>query len=318
MPHSRFAPLLAAGMLSGCIYSHHAVVPSALGVASSSSKLLAVIDQPGPLEVQTVASTEWQVTRGGLIDLDDPKAKAAHLDDGDEPIQIFFHVLRHPQRGLFIIDTGVERALRDNPSHAAIRGLVAKVMHLEKMSFHQPLGDFLAKQPPLAGVFLTHLHLDHVSGMPDVPQGTPIYAGPGETRGKALVNLLMAPNIDRALAGQAPLSEWQYQPDPDGRFAGVVDVFGDGSLWAIWTPGHTAGSTAYLARTPHGPVLFVGDTSHTVWGWEHDVGPGSFTADHAANLRSLEQLKALVAEHPRIDVRLGHQWTPPAPVAFSR
>jgi hypothetical protein len=153
---------------------------------------------------------------------------------------------------------------------------------------------------------------------PDLKQPEPNLVLRAETSGKALVNMLLAPTIDRALAGQAPLSEWQFQPDPDGRFAGVVDVFGDGSLWAIWTPGHTAGSTAYLARTPHGPVLFVGDTSHTVWGWENDVGPGSFTADHAANLKSLAQLKALVADHPRIDVRLGHQWMPPAPVAFTR
>jgi hypothetical protein len=56
-----------------------------------------------------------------------------------------------------------------------------------------------------------------------------------------------------------------------------------------------------------GPVLFVGDTSHTVWGWTEGVGPGSFTADHSKNGVSLARLKPLVAEHPSIDVRLGHQ-----------
>jgi glyoxylase-like metal-dependent hydrolase (beta-lactamase superfamily II) len=84
-------------------------------------------------------------------------------------------------------------------------------------------------------------------------------------------------------------------------------VFGDGSLWALLVPGHTPGSTAYLARTTKGPVLLTGDTCHTRWGWEHDVAPGSFTADHAANVESLKRLRALVAEHPAIDVRLGHQ-----------
>jgi len=33
--------------------------------------------------------------------------------------------------------------------------------------------------------------------------------------------------------------------DPSGLFAGVLDVFGDGSFWALWVPGHTPGSTAY-------------------------------------------------------------------------
>jgi glyoxylase-like metal-dependent hydrolase (beta-lactamase superfamily II) len=88
----------------------------------------------------------------------------------------------------------------------------------------------------------------------------------------------------------------------------VLDVFGDGSLWALWTPGHTPGSTAYLARTTTGPVLFTGDTCHTAWGWHNQVEPGSFTADHARNAESLGRLEALVREHPQIDVRLGHQY----------
>ncbi len=299
-------PLALLG--SACAYTGHAAQPSALGVPSSSGKLLAVLDQPGPLEVETVASTDWAVARAGLIDLDHPKARAAGLVDGDEPIQIFFHVVRHPRQGTFLIDTGVERALRDAPDRAAIRGPVARLVHADAMKFHEPLGDFLARERrPIAGVFFTHLHFDHVSGVPDVPRGTPLYAGPGETTGRSWMNLFTRPSVDRALAGQAAISEWPFHPDPDGRFAGVVDVFGDGSLWAIWTPGHTPGSTAYLARTPAGPVLFTGDTCHTAWGWENGVEPGYFTADRAANARSLQQLERLVAEHPRVDVRLGHQ-----------
>lgn len=305
---SSLLSLAATLALSGCTASTHAIQPSPLGHASRSSELLSVIDQPGPIEVDTVVSTTWAVTRAGLINLNDPKAKQAGLKDGDEPIEIFFHVLRHPRFGTFLIDTGVERALRDAPDKAAIQGLVASQLHAEKMGFEAPLGDWLSAKPePIAGVFFTHLHLDHVSGAPDLPKTTPLYAGPGETTARSFMNLFTRGTIDRALAGLPPVNEWAYTPDPDGRFAGVVDVFGDGSLYALWTPGHTPGSTAYLARTAQGPVLFTGDTSHTVWGWEHDVEPGDFTADHAANATSLAVLRALVREHPAISVRLGHQ-----------
>ncbi len=54
-------------------------------------------------------------------------------------------------------------------------------------------------------------------------------------------------------------------------------------------------------------MLFTGDTSHTRWGWENDVEPGTFTADQARNADSLARLRRLVQEHPEIDVRLGHQ-----------
>jgi N-acyl homoserine lactone hydrolase len=269
---------------------------------------LAVIDRPGPVEVETVTSADWAVERSGLLNLQHSRAKAAGITDGDEPIQINFHVVRHPTRGMYIIDSGVERALRDDPDHAAVRGLVASFMHREKMKIHLPLGEWLSRQKePLRGVLLTHLHLDHVMGMPDVPKGTPIFAGPGETDARAFLNIVVRPNIDRELEGQAPIQQWQYQPDAGGRFAGVLDVFGDGSLWALSVPGHTPGSTAYVARTPKGPILVTGDTCHTAWGWENDVEPGSFTADHAANAESLARLRTLAREHPTIDVRLGHQ-----------
>jgi glyoxylase-like metal-dependent hydrolase (beta-lactamase superfamily II) len=294
--------------LVGCAASTHAAQPATMGAAHRSADMLAVIDQPGPIEVESVVSTEWAVTRAGLINLDSPKAKEAHLTDGDEPIQVYFHVVHHPRFGMFIIDTGVERALRDAPDQAAMRGLIAREMHREKMDFAKPLGDWLAAQhEPLRGVFFTHLHLDHVSGAPDLPKSTALYAGPGETTARGFMNVFTQGTVDRALSGLPPVGEWRYQPDADGRFAGVLDVFGDGSFWAIWTPGHTPGSTAYLARTAKGPVLFTGDTSHTRWGWENGVEPGEFTADHEKNKESLARLRKLVEEHPAIDVRLGHQ-----------
>jgi glyoxylase-like metal-dependent hydrolase (beta-lactamase superfamily II) len=101
--------------------------------------------------------------------------------------------------------------------------------------------------------------------------------------------------------------EWPYAPDSDGRFAGVVDIFGDGSVWALSVPGHTPGSTAYLVRTPGGPKLLVGDASHTSWGWIHGVEPGTFSADRPRSAESLATLRDLVRDHPAIEVYLGHQ-----------
>jgi glyoxylase-like metal-dependent hydrolase (beta-lactamase superfamily II) len=301
--------VLVPALASACAITGHPVRPASLGASRRSADLVAVIDRPGPITVETVAAADWAVDRSGLIDLKDPRAR--QLKDGLEPIQIYFHVLRHPTRGTFIVDTGVERALRDDPRRAAIRGFISRFMHLERMHIHVALGDWLA-QHPVDGVLMTHLHLDHVSGLPDVPHGTPVYVGPGEARTRDVTTAFVRPSIDRALAGQGPVEELRIDPDPDGRFAGVLDVFGDGSLWALYVPGHTKGSMAFLARTPTGPVLLTGDTCHTAWGWTHDVAPGSYTADHRANALSLARLRRLVAEHPAIEVRLGHQPLAPA------
>jgi N-acyl homoserine lactone hydrolase len=306
----RTFPIVAGFVLlaGGCAATSHVTNRGGLGRTVSADAMEALIDQPGPVEIDTVAGADWAVSRAGLINLDHPTARAAHLTDGDEPIQVFVHVLRHPRRGMFLVDTGVTRTLVENPAQAGVGWLVRKAMHPEKMKLRTATADVVAREGrPIAGVLLTHLHLDHVSGMGDVPPGTPIYTGPGEVSAHSLVNALTRGTIDRQLEGKGDIVELALPSDASGRFAGLLDLFGDGSVFAIWVPGHTPGSVAYLVRTPKGPVLLTGDACHTRWGWDHGVEPGEFSADRPRSAASLKTLRDLVARHPRIEVRLGHQ-----------
>ncbi len=295
-------------LLTACTTTSHAVQRSTLGVPSSSEAMLAVLEQPGPIELTTVNSADWAVERSGLLNLDAEVAKQAGLRDEPEPIHVYFHVLKHPTRGTWWVDTGMEHAFRDDPSKAAVQGVVASAMHLDTLKVQVAPSDWLRAHPEgVTGVLLTHLHLDHISGVPDLPAATPLYGGPGDASARAFLNLFSQGNADRQLAGKGPINEFAFTADASQRFEGVLDVFGDGSVWALWMPGHTPGSVAYLVRTTVGPVLLTGDVCHTRFGWEHEVEPGSFTADHAKNLESLKRLRRLVADHPAIEVRLGHQ-----------
>jgi len=159
----------------------------------------------------------------------------------------------------------------------------------------------------LSGVFLTHIHLDHIMGVPDLNGGTVVYTGPGETSASLFTNAFSRGTTDRLLERVGPLQEWQFEPDPAGRFAGLLDVFGDGSLWAIHVPGHSPGSTAFVVRTPQGPKLVAGDASHTRWGWMNGVEPGSFSLDGPRSAKSLATLLALNQRFPALEVHLGHQ-----------
>lgn len=62
-------------------------------------------------------------------------------------------------------------------------------------------------------------------------------------------------------------------------------------------------------------MLFTGDSCHTRWGWEHQVEPGEFTADHAQNRDSLGQLASVATALPGLTVMTGHEWEPAGALA---
>lgn len=277
--------------------STHPTTRVNLGRAVSLTAMEALLDEPGPIALESVTSANWTSPRSGLINL--KHERAPDLEDGPEAVHIYFHAISHPAHGLYVVDTGVETALT-KPNHALRSNELGKAYGFDQLDVVQPLGDWLGKKT-LSGVFLTHLHLDHVLGLPDIPRSVVVYTGPGEADAEAEFNAYSQGTLDRLLAGRAPLAELDFGEEP------VIDVFGDGSFFALNTPGHTPGSVAYVARTTEGSVLFTGDVCHTAWGWNNDVEPGTFTHDHAANAESLATLRKLAAQHPAMHVRLGHQ-----------
>jgi N-acyl homoserine lactone hydrolase len=309
----RPAALLALTLSSACAVTSVTPQPARLGTPTTLAVMEASLPLPGRVVLERVVAADWKVDRAGLVNLEHPEARAAGLEDGDEPIQIYMYVLRHPEHGSFLVDSGVQAALRTGED-TILSGLVASAMNMETLVVHRDTAAWLAAEAtPPAGVLLTHLHVDHVLGLADLPGGTPVYVGPGEAAASAFVNLFVQGTTDRALEGK-DLLELAFGSEPSGDFDGVLDLFGDQSVFALHVAGHTPGSLAYLVRTPEGPVLLVGDTCHTAFGWAHGVEPGDFTADHEANAKKLMALRALVARHPEIVVHLGHQPVAPAPV----
>jgi glyoxylase-like metal-dependent hydrolase (beta-lactamase superfamily II) len=295
-------------LLQGCALTSHPLGKPALGKTSSSAEMERLIDIPGPIQLETIDSAHWSVPLAGLLNLKSPAAVQAGLKDRDEPIQIYAHLLKHPQRGNYLVDTGVSKKLVDDPGKEGLNWLIQKVMHIEKLHINKSTAEIVkGVDGKLSGVFFTHLHIDHISGMPDIANDVPLYIGTSESTETSFKNMFVRGATDQLLKDKQPLQEWHFQPDPQNKFEGIIDVFEDGSVFVISVPGHTPGSIALLVRTTHGPVLLTGDTCHTRWGWEHTVEPGDFTADQERNLKSLKNLKELASNHPNIEVRLGHQ-----------
>lgn len=308
---------ITSGLLlltAGCRITTQEAEVTALGAAVSTEDMQAQLAHPGPIALERIHAANWAVDREGLINLEHPRAISAGLEEGPEPIQIYFYAIRHPIHGLFLIDSGVERAFVSGED-TALSGLVKSAMNMETLEVHVDTKTWLERQSaPLRGIFLTHLHVDHIMGLTDAPSETPIYVGPGEHEATAFMNMFVQGTTDRALQGKQ-LKSWKASEASSGAPRAVTDVFGDGSLFALHVPGHTPGSMAFVARTPDGAVLIAGDTCHTAWGWNNDVEPGEFTSDHESNASQLAALRALAAQTPNMKVYLGHQDLAPAVAA---
>ncbi|MCB9780461.1 MAG: MBL fold metallo-hydrolase [Alphaproteobacteria bacterium] len=300
-------PALSAcfAVSTGCTVSQHPVAPADLAARRvAPTEWASILADAAVVEHEAVTSARWAVPLSGLVDLDDPAAAAA-LADGDAPIVLPVHVLRHPVHGVFVVDTGIDRDLAAG-GRGATRGLVSAF--LSELEPVEPLADIVARQPaPLAGVLLTHVHLDHVLGLPDVPVDTPVYVGAEELTHRSAENGLMRSTYRRLLADRPALVGLDAAGAVPGEGLVAFDLLGDGSLWGLSVPGHTPGSMAWLANTADGPVLLTGDCSHTVWGWEHGVTPGTFTVDHDGNAVSLAALRAVADALPGVQVFVGHE-----------
>ena len=283
--------------------TRHPLTPADLGVAFTTSDLERAVSTPGPVVLHREAFAHWTAGRGAFLDLEAPASVAAGVGPGAETATIYAYSLKHPRFGLYLIDAGISADLPSRLNPVMRYGLRQLAITTD-----QTTAQWMSREGAPRGVFVTHLHFDHIAGLIDLPSATAVFMGPGEAQGRHWTNTLLGNPANAILRDLGPVQVWRFQPDPSGAFRGIVDVFGDGSVWALWTPGHSPGSTSYLVRTIEGPKLIVGDAVHTRLGWERAlpqaVIPG-FDIDLSAD--SAARLKRFVERHPEVEVFLGHQ-----------
>lgn len=225
------------------------------------------------------------------------------------PVPAF--LIEHPSEGPVLIDTGMP-ALAASDMAAALSP-TAKRLHEVRMRAEDGIAEQLRARgvdpAAIATVLMTHLHFDHSAGMPEIPNAT-FAASAAEFKGadgSAPARLLAGYNRAHYAGRPRRVLDFAGSKAWEG-FRHSLDVFGDGSVRALSTPGHTAGHVSYAVATGAGPVLIVGDLAYTRSAIFGDAEPG-LRAKPKLLRDSLAQLRGHARAHGDTVVIPGHDPT---------
>jgi glyoxylase-like metal-dependent hydrolase (beta-lactamase superfamily II) len=184
-------------------------------------------------------------------------------------------------------DTGVpEAALGDPRGWSTLPKLI--VYHLERSLVAQ-LAKIGLKVGDIGTVAISHTHGDHIGNVSLFTHSTIVmqraeYAwihspnGPNDN-----VNQLMA--LARKLLGT---------PKNLKLLAGDTDLFGDGSVTLVSTPGHTPGHQSLLVHLENsGFIILSGDVAHLRENFEKNIVP-SLNTSEAESLASMAKIRRLI------------------------
>jgi len=164
-------------------------------------------------------------------------------------------------------------------------------MTMPKLAPAVSLVDALAKidvkPEQIKYVGISHFHADHTGQVSSFPKAT-LLIGAREW------DAISSPKPPEG-ANFKPFESWIKGDSKVEPQALDKDVFGDGSVIMLRTPGHTAGHSSLLVKLSQmGPVIITGDAVHFHENWDSDGVP-AFNYDRAQTVASIERLKKLAA-----------------------
>lgn len=297
------APLLAAlATLAGCSTYVPPEVPAPLTPAQTHPiDWDAAFAHPTAIQVYPLLTAAGDSPRDFLLNLDDDRV--LDKDDDDIFVPCLAYLVRHPEQGDILIDTGFDHSFTEDGS-GNLGGLAALIDWVEQRPGQDTVSQLRAlgvDPAQLRLIAISHLHPDHTAGLPDLPKTVPVFCGHEATQSYGVGWYAPLPHFD----GFEQVQTWNFAGLPDADPGPTLDLFGDGSVFVVSTPGHVHGNLSFVLNGKGGPVLLTCDACHLQEGWRLGVRPGGVIDAEAAQ-RTLDRLKAWAAQHPTLRVKAGH------------
>ena len=226
------------------------------------------------------------------------------------PVPCF--LVEHPGAGHILVDTGFHPAVAVKPRENLGRAVLLTAFKEVLMEPEQAAPAQLREQgiePSLVGlVIMTHLHNDHASAISEFPEATFVLS---RTEWEAATSGGRVQGYARRQFDHAFDYRLLDFDGPDaGSFSGFArsfDLFGDGSVRAVYTPGHSAGHMSVVLRLRRREVLLAGDAMYLRRTLD-EMRPPHRTVDDHVFMRSLREIRQYAKETPDALIVPGHDW----------
>ncbi|MFE9194339.1 MBL fold metallo-hydrolase [Micromonospora sp. NPDC007208] len=172
-------------------------------------------------------------------------------------------LVRHPN-GDFLIDAGFGANVA---AHVAMQPRFARAPFQTTRTVREQLDGSGYDRTRLSGVFLTHSHWDHASGLDSLD--LPVWMNRGELEYAASAG---DGRVFRAVSPGHEIREYSFAGPAYLGFSASFDVHGDGSLVLALAGGHTTGSVVAFVTLPAGQrYAFIGDLTWQLDGVQRRV-----------------------------------------------
>jgi N-acyl homoserine lactone hydrolase len=199
------------------------------------------------------------------------------------------YLIRHG-KDVLMWDTGVpEQTIGDPKGWSTLPNLI--VYHIDKTISSQ-LAEVGLSPNDVNYVLVSHTHGDHIGNVGLFPSATVVMQ-------KAEYDWINSPPpSDPNLSTLVTLARTLLgQPKRLDLISGDVDLFRDGSVTLLSTPGHTPGSQSLMVHLENtGYVILSGDVAHLEDNFKRDIVP-TLNVDKAASIASMERIKDLMAKY---------------------